>query len=1061
MPIKRAYKLKASEEVQSSLTSQLEKKLRESNEKLQQFVQNVKDYAIIMLDPEGRIISWNLGAEALMGFQAEEIIGEHFSRFYTEEGVLADEPALLLKASKEQGKALSECLHMRKDGTLFYADIVMNSVYDENGTLSGFVKITRDITERKHMEAELDKANKNFMQMFNTSPDAAIVTNLSDGVILYINDGFTHLSGYTRDDVIGKSSIGMELYESLADRERIVGELREKGYCNNLEVLFKRKDKSIFVGLFSAKVINLNGNTNVSSSIRDITELKKLEVQLKQNFKDLQEAQRIAHIGTWSLDVETNQVVWSDELYRMYGFDPSIPPPPYTEHMKLFTPESWEKLSTALEITRTSGTPYELELETVLADGSNGWMWVRGEANKDSSGNIISLGGAMQNISERVQVQKNIVASEIRYRRLFEAARDGILILDAANGRILDANPFMEEILGYSHEQFLAKQIWDLGFHDDIFANKANFTELQQQAYIRYENIPLETVNGNKIEVEFVSNSYLMGDKEVMQCNIRDITERTIQTYEKMKASEERLNLATRSGNIGIWDWDIVNNELIWDDSMYLLYNIRREDFNNDYDSWSSKLHPDDRQKIEESIQTALRGEREFDVEFRIVRPDDVLRYIKGVAKAYRDKNGLALRLIGVNMDITEQKLAEIEILKLNDELIQHSTQLEDARKEADEANHAKSEFLSQMSHELRTPLNSVLGFTQLLLMDELSPDQISSLEMILKSGNHLLALINEVLDIARIEAGNMNISAEPIRFAQILQNAIELIRPLAFQRGISIGTRIPSGRDIFVTADEKRLNQVFLNLLSNAVKYNRDDGEIVVAVDLQTDGYLHIVIQDTGEGIPPEKMKRLFTPFDRLGLEPGKVEGTGLGLALSKGFVEAMGGRIGAESIVGKGSSFWVNLKLTMIQKEEMVMAVVDEYMQKNPLCKKGLVLYVEDNLSNIQLIEKVLKRLPDVNLITAMQGSIALDLARVHKPVLILLDLHLPDMHGEKVLEQLRAMAETKDIPVIIMSADATKGQIDHMLAIGASAYLTKPIDVKQFLKTVGEMLEAINRN
>lgn len=402
------------------------------------------------------------------------------------------------------------------------------------------------------------------------------------------------------------------------------------------------------------------------------------------------------------------------------------------------------------------------------------------------------------------------------------------------------------------------------------------------------------------------------------------------------------------------------------------------------------------------------------------------------------------------------------KLLELNKgELQILNTQLEGARNEAERANLAKSEFLSRMSHELRTPLNSILGFSQLLLMDELTPDQTSSLGQILISGKHLLDLINEVLDISRIEAGKMDISSEPVQLAETLREAIELIRPLAAQRGISIVTRLPSARDIFVTADTIRLKQVILNLLSNAVKYNRESGKIVVAADLQTDGYLHISVQDTGEGIPPEKMKRLFTPFDRLGLEPDKVEGTGLGLALSKGLVEAMGGRIGADSVVGQGSNFWVDLQLTMAQKEDIVMAVVDEYVKENPLSKKGLVLYVEDNLSNIQLIEKVLTRIPGVDLITAMQGSIALDLARLHTPVLILLDLHLPDMHGEKVLQQLRAMTETKDIPVIIVSADATKGQIEHMLSVGATAYLTKPIDVKEFIKIVGVTLEAVNQN
>jgi PAS domain S-box-containing protein len=401
--------------------------------------------------------------------------------------------------------------------------------------------------------------------------------------------------------------------------------------------------------------------------------------------------------------------------------------------------------------------------------------------------------------------------------------------------------------------------------------------------------------------------------------------------------------------------------------------------------------------------------------------------------------NNRSDRLVLAN-DITERKRLEEDHL---------------ARETAERASQAKSEFLSRMSHELRTPLNAILGFAQLLEMDELNADQTHSLEQILKSGRYLLDLINEVLDIARIESGDMAISPEPVQLGEALKSAAELIRPLADKRAISMQISVPSSQDVFVTADRQRLKQVLLNLLSNAVKYNREGGQIQVTASLLMDGFLHLAVRDTGEGIPPEKMDRLFLAFERLEMDLTIVEGTGLGLALSKGLVEAMGGRIGARSVVGEGSTFWLDLRLTTQQEEAIVMSEVDDYKKGAPSLKEGLVLYVEDNLSNIQLVEKILARLPKVKLITAMQGRLAMDLARQHKPTLILLDLHLPDVHGGDVLQWLRAEPETRDIPVVVMSADATPGQIEHMLAAGARAYLTKPIDVKEFLKVVGEML------
>jgi len=359
------------------------------------------------------------------------------------------------------------------------------------------------------------------------------------------------------------------------------------------------------------------------------------------------------------------------------------------------------------------------------------------------------------------------------------------------------------------------------------------------------------------------------------------------------------------------------------------------------------------------------------------------------------------------------------------------------------------------MSHELRTPLNAILGFAQLLKMDVLKPNQERGVDQIHKSGRHLLNLVNEVLDIARIESGKMNISPEPVRLEDAVKEALELIRPLAGERRISISHETPASSDVFVQADHQSLKQVLLNLFSNAVKYNREGGEIAVTSSLTLDGFLRLQVRDTGEGIPPEKMKRLFLPFERLGMETVEQEGTGLGLALSKGLVEAMGGRIGAESKVGEGSIFWLELKLDSERLNETILAEVEEHLSDRMRSEIGLVLYVEDNLANIKLVEAIMECLTGVKLITAMQGRQALELAKEQKPDLILLDLQLPDIPGSEVLRLLKAEPATQNTPVIIISANAIPENISDLLVQGALAYLTKPIDIKEFLKVVEETL------
>ena len=371
----------------------------------------------------------------------------------------------------------------------------------------------------------------------------------------------------------------------------------------------------------------------------------------------------------------------------------------------------------------------------------------------------------------------------------------------------------------------------------------------------------------------------------------------------------------------------------------------------------------------------------------------------------------------------------------------------EEAQRQAEQANSAKSEFLSRMSHELRTPLNGVLGFGQLLAMDGLDPEQAESVEQILKAGEHLLVLINEVLDISRIEARALSLSLEAVPICETLQEAVDLVRPLADQQQIAITVELPDQAHPHGRADRQRLKQVLLNLLSNAVKYNRTGGtvQVIVLSDEQT---IRLEVKDSGDGIPADKLAQLFQPFERLDADLRQIEGTGLGLVLSKGLIEAMGGRIGAESQPAHGSTFWIELAAAEApidtahpQLEELAAAPAAD-------TPATTVLYIEDNLSNLRLITRILEQRPEIKLISALQGSLGLELARQHHPDLILLDLHLPDIQGDQVLAQLRADPATQHTPVIVLSADATQGRIQRLRAQGADDYLAKPIDVRRLL-------------
>jgi signal transduction histidine kinase/ActR/RegA family two-component response regulator len=368
------------------------------------------------------------------------------------------------------------------------------------------------------------------------------------------------------------------------------------------------------------------------------------------------------------------------------------------------------------------------------------------------------------------------------------------------------------------------------------------------------------------------------------------------------------------------------------------------------------------------------------------------------------------------------------------------------------QASGAKNEFLSRMSHELRTPLNAVLGFAQLLQMDELDTAQAESVHEILKAGRLLLALIDEVLDISRIEAGTLTISLEPVDVSTAVEEAASLIRPLAADRSVTVDVVSELSGAAFARADRQRIKQVALNLLSNAVKYNREGGLVRVTITGAEDR-VQIVVQDSGGGIAADKLDRLFEPFERLGAEHSDVEGTGLGLALAKRLTEAMGGSISVDSRPGEGTNFVIELvaaeapdggRLTAVD------ALVAPDIGGGPSGQQCRILYIEDNLSNLTLVERILGQ-QAAELIPAMQGRLGLELARQHNPDLIVLDLHLPDMNGEEVLRRLKADPATREVPVVVLSAEASKKHVARLLRLGSSDYLTKPLDVPRFLEVI----------
>jgi signal transduction histidine kinase/ActR/RegA family two-component response regulator len=407
--------------------------------------------------------------------------------------------------------------------------------------------------------------------------------------------------------------------------------------------------------------------------------------------------------------------------------------------------------------------------------------------------------------------------------------------------------------------------------------------------------------------------------------------------------------------------------------------------------------------------------------------------------------------------------LSDITERKLLDRVLQENIQdLATARKVAEKANLAKSEFLSSMSHELRSPLNAILGFAQLLESGTPLPTPIqkSRIEQIVQSGWYLLDLINEILDLALIESGKLSLTLETISLQSALLDCQTMIEPLAEKSSISL-TFPPFDTPCFVHADRTRLKQVLINLLTNAIKYNSKQGSVEVTFHTRIADRIHISVRDSGAGLSADKIRQLFQPFNRLGQETGSEEGTGIGLVVCKRLVELMGGEIGVDSTTGVGSDFWIELPLALpppieAKVSDLPATVPDAAVQPVQSVKtRHSVLYVEDNPANMLLVEQILDRRPELRLLKAGNGTSGIAMARIHLPRVILMDINLPGISGIQAMKILRDDEATKHIPVLAISANAMPQDIENGLQAGFFRYITKPIKVKEFLSALDQAL------
>jgi PAS domain S-box-containing protein len=663
---------------------------------------------------------------------------------------------------------------------------------------------------------------------------------------------------------------------------------------------------------------------------------------------------------------------------------------------------------------------------------------------QDEKGRIHHFFALKEDITVRKAMEERIHLQ----LQAMDSAPGYILIADATvpDYPIMYANNAFEKLTGYSIKEVLGKnpRFLQRNDHDqeglqeirDSLKNRRSTQALIRN--YRKDGSPF----WNDIRIAPVWNDEGRLTHFIGVCNVVD---KLVEVQEKLKENEERLRRAQDYANIGTWDWDIRSGDLFLSEQIAPIFGLAPEAQKTSYRNFLAAVHPEDKETVMEGIRRCILNGDTYQVEHRCILPDGSLRWLQENGNRTLDINGRPSHLLGLAQDITLRKNAE--------------TALKRSEEAARKANQAKSEFLSSMSHELRTPLNAILGFGQLLEMDsKLEREHKDYAQEIIKAGHHLLGLIDEVLDLARVESGRINLSIEPVDCASLARECLSLVDPTVAKQGILLQYIGDPG--LIASGDRIRIKQVLINLLSNAIKYNRKGGTVDLKISTAGDMILFSV-SDTGPGIPEYKMTELFQPFNRLGAENSEIEGTGIGLTISKRLIELMGGTIGARSKPGAGSTFWFELpgyekgkgtrettthRTQNFEKEQPA--------ENNPMCFQ--VLYIEDNQANLRLMEQIFASQSHLKLRTSHSPSLGLELAAAHRPDLILLDINLPEMDGFEVLRFIRKKEWGKDLPVIAISAEAMPHDLEKGTAAGFEAYLTKPLDILNFLGVVSRCLE-----
>lgn len=957
---------------------------------------------------------------------------------------------------------------------------------------------------QQHLQSLLYKSEREHLAL-----NQHAIVSIADvmGKITYINDKFCEISGYSREELLGANHRIVksgehppEFYQQLW-RTIASGKVWQGTLCN------RRRDGSYYwVASTITPFMDTDGKPYQYVSIRtDITPTKRVEEELKLSRERLRRGQIFANIGTWDWNIKTGELVWSERIATLFGYADGELETSYENFINAIHPDDQQLVIDAVNDSLVNDTPYDIEHRVVWPDGTVRWLQERGAVLHNRQGEAVQMLGVVQDIDERKRTEQALADSEQRLREAQTLSHIGNWQADLTTGALYWSDEIYR-IFGHQPGDFEPSvELFDKAVHpDDIQLIKdSHLKALTTGIHDVIHRIVLP--DGSIRYVHELAEATLNDNGELVKLTgtVQDITELSLvqKRAEQQRKLLDMLHHATtdfvEKANFKSTASRMLDTLLRLTESDYgfigeVLYDENQQPYIKTH-AITNIAWDDESRKLYESLEEHGFEFRNLDTLFgQVVTSKSVvisnspatdprskglpsghphLHAFLGVPIFYAGElvgiYCIANRQEGYDLDLRNFLLpfdttysVMINSRRITEAELRNRDDLIEAKEIAERASQAKSDFLSSMSHELRTPMNAILGFGQLLEYDAALPAQHKdSISEILKAGHHLLDLINSILDLAKIEAGKIELNINAVDVCSIIHECTTLMSPLAARRNISIDH---SGlQHSVVMADRTRLKQLLMNLLSNAIKYNKDNGHVEIEVTRPNHDTLRLSVVDTGIGISEKDIQQLFTPFARFNTKHSTVEGTGIGLTITRSIVEMMHGRIGVKSTPGGGSRFWIELPLESVAEQ-----TAENSTQQSPYKPQTIalstaatyqhkILYIEDNPSNLRLVEQLIGTRNDIELFAAHDPRLGIDLAVAHQPDLILLDINMPGMDGYQVLEILQSTDELVNIPVIAVTANAMPRDIKQSKAAGFSNYVTKPLQINVFLSLIDNYL------